>query len=75
MLVGASDVFFDIYVSTCPADLDTCNMQQLWGPGTLVDALNNTPDNKEYRNTRTAIRRRDGLEMMLSSGSPGILAS
>src|SRR5260370_7511938 len=52
-----------------------CNTQELWGPGTLVDALNNTPDNKEYRNTRTAIRRRDGLEMILSSGRPGSLAS
>jgi hypothetical protein len=73
--VGASDTFFDIYVSTCTDDLAACNKQQLWGPGTLVDALNNTPDNKEYRNTRTAIRRRDGLEMILSSGRPGSLAS
>jgi WD40-like Beta Propeller Repeat len=73
--VGASDIFFDIYVSTCKDDLAACNKQQLWGPGTLVDALNNTPDNKEFRNTRTAIRRRDGLEMILSSGRPGSLAS
>ena len=75
MPVGSSDTFFDIYVSTCAADLDTCNTQQLWKTGTLVDALNNTPDNKEYRNTRTAIRRRDGLEMILSSGRPGSLGS
>jgi hypothetical protein len=72
---GASDVLFDIYVSTCTADLAACNMQGLWGPGIPVDALNNTPDNKEYRNTRTAIRRRDGLEMILSSGRPGSLLS
>jgi WD40-like Beta Propeller Repeat len=74
---GASDVLFDIYVSTCPAtaDLAACNTQGLWGLGRLVDALNNTPDNKEYRNTRTAIRRRDGLEMILSSGRPGSLGS
>jgi hypothetical protein len=59
-----------IYVSTCNADLATCNTQELWGPATPVDALNSP-----FRNTRTAIRRRDGLEMILSSGRPGSLAS
>jgi len=75
--VGSSDTFFDIYVSKCDAanDLAACNTQQLWKTGTLVDALNNTPDNMEHRNTRTAIRRRDGLEMILSSGRPGSLLS
>jgi hypothetical protein len=68
--IGASDVLFDIYVSTCTADLATCNTQGLWGPGTAVDALNS-----RFRDTRTAIRRRDGLEMILSSGRPGSLAS
>ncbi len=67
---GASAVFFDIYVSTCNADLATCNTQGLWGPGTPVDALNSP-----FRDTRTAIRRRDGLEMILSSGRPGSLPS
>ena len=68
--VGASAVFFDIYVSTCNADLATCNTQGLWGPGTAVDALNSP-----FRDTRTAIRRRDGLEMILSTGRPGSLGS
>jgi len=62
--------FFHIYVSTCSADLDTCNTQGLWGPGVPVDALNSS-----VRDTRTAIRRRDGLEMILSSARPGSLAS
>lgn len=61
---------FDIYVSTCTADLAACNTQGLWGPGAPVDALNSP-----LRDTRTAIRRRDGLEMILSSGRPGSLAS
>jgi hypothetical protein len=67
---GASDVLFDIYVSTCTADLDTCNRQGLWGLGTPVVELNSP-----FRDTRTAIRRRDGLEMILSSGRPGSLLS
>ncbi len=60
--------FFDIYVSTCSADLDSCNTQGLWSPGTLVDALHST-----FRDSRTAIRRRDGLEMIFSTGRPGSL--
>ena len=62
--------FFHIYVSTCSADLDTCNTQGLWGPGVPVDNLNS-----QVRDTRTAIRRRDGLEMILSSARPGSLTS
>ena len=68
--IGASDVFWDIYVSTCDADLAACNTQRLWTPGAPVDALNS-----RFRDTRTAIRRRDGLEMILSTGRPGSLAS
>ncbi len=67
---GADAVLFDIYVSTCSADLATCNTQGLWGPGIPVVALNSP-----FRDTRTAIRRRDGLEMILSSGRPGSLGS
>ncbi len=63
-------VGFDIYVSICSADLATCNTQGLWGPGARVDALSSP-----FRDTRTAIRRRDGLEMILSTGRPGSLAS
>ena len=68
--IGGSEDSFDIYVSTCDADLATCNTQGLWEPGTPVDALNSP-----FRDTRTAIRRRDGLEMILSTGRPGSLAS
>src|SRR5260370_379442 len=57
---------FDIYVSTCPADLDRCNRQQLWSPGVYVAELNSPA-----RDTRTAIRRRDGLEMMVTSNPAG----
>ena len=58
---------FNIYVSTCAADIDSCNQQQLWSPGTYVAELNS----QGFRNTRTAIRRRDGLEMLLTSNRPG----
>jgi WD40 repeat protein len=65
-----NSTFFDIYVSTCSADLDTCNTQGLWGPAVPVDTLNSP-----FRDTRTAIRRRDGLEMILSTGRPGSLGN
>jgi len=68
--IGGSEDSFDIYVSTCDADLAICNTQGLWGPGTAVDALNSP-----FRDTRTAIRRRDGLEIILSTGRPGSFAS
>jgi len=68
--IGASDVLFDIYLSTCTADLATCNTPNVWGPGIPAVALNSP-----FRDTRTAIRRRDGLEMIFSSGRPGSLAS
>lgn len=60
---------FHIYVSTCSADITTCNTQRLWDRGIPVNALNSS-----FRDTRTAIRH-DGLEMFLSSGRPGSLAS
>jgi len=63
---------FKIYVSTCTADLDRCNRQQLWEPGIYVTELN-FPG---ARDTRTAIRGRDGLEMIISSnraGTAGVL--
>jgi len=52
----------DIYVSTCTADLDTCNRQPAWSPAIYVPELSSS-----VRDTRTAIRRRDGLEMILTS--------
>lgn len=61
---------FDIYVSTCTADLDSCNRQQLWSPGVLVPELSSP-----VRDTRTAIRRRDGLEMILASNRAGGVGS
>ncbi len=60
---------FHIHVSTCTTDIDTCNKQGLWDQGIRVDALNSPA-----RDTRTAIRR-DGLEIILSSGRTGSLAS
>jgi WD40 repeat protein len=57
---------FDIYASTCAADLDTCNRQGLWNEGTLVPELSSP-----LRDTRTALRRRDGLEMIISSSRAG----
>jgi len=53
----------EIYVSTCVADLDSCNRLQLWRAAEQVDLLNSS-----VRDTRTAIRRRDGLEMIITSG-------
>jgi hypothetical protein len=76
-LTGAPDTAFDIYVSTCKPptgsasiDLATCNTPNTWGVGVLVDKLS-LPS---VRDTRTAIRR-DGLEMILSTGRPGSLLS
>jgi hypothetical protein len=61
---------FDIYVSTCYADLATCNTQGLWGPGTPVDTLNSP-----FQDTRPSLRRRDGLEMFFSTTRPGSLGN
>lgn len=57
---------FDIYLSTCTADLESCIRQQLWTPAYLVPELSSPS-----RDTRTAIRRRDGLEMIMSTGRTG----
>jgi Bacterial Ig-like domain (group 3)/WD40-like Beta Propeller Repeat len=62
-----NDSAWDIYVSTCTQDIDTCNTPNTWGPGVPVNALNSP-----VRDTRTAIRH-DGLEMILSSGRTGSL--
>jgi len=70
-LTPANQDGFDIYVSTCTADLSTCNRDQLWSPGSIVNELS-TP----VRDTRTAIRRRDGLEMIISTNrAPGNVGS
>ena len=63
---------FNIYLSTCTSDISNCVQQQLWTPGEYVPELS-APG---FRNTRTAIRRRDGLEMFITSnrtGSVGLL--
>ena len=57
----------DIYMSTCTADQASCNRNQLWGAAFLVPELSVSG----FRDTRTAIRRRDGLEMILTSSRPG----
>ena len=55
---------FDIYTTTLASD-------GTWGMVVRDNELSTTP----YRDTRTAIRRRDGLEMILSSERPGGLGS
>lgn len=59
---------YDIYVSTCTADLSTCNRQQLWSSPNYVPELSSP-----LRDTRTAIRRRDGLEMIVTSNHAGTI--
>jgi hypothetical protein len=59
-----------IYVSTCNADIDDCNTQGLWDQGIPVTALNSP-----FRDGGSAIRLRDGLEMIITSARPGSLAS
>lgn len=58
---------FRIHVSTCTADLDECNVQQLWSPAVEVTELNSAG----FRNTKTGIRLRDGLEIFVTSNRPG----
>ena len=62
---------FNIYVSTCTADVSSCNRYLLWNPGADVAELNS----RGFRNTRTAIRRRDGLEMLITSNRPGTVGA
>lgn len=61
-LTPANPDGFSIYLSTCSADLTSCNQQQMWGSAELVPELSST-----VRDTRTAIRRRDGLDMIITS--------
>lgn len=61
-LVPANPDSPHIYLSTCYSDVNSCNRQQLWGAAELVPELSSS-----VRDTRTAIRRRDGLEMIITS--------
>jgi hypothetical protein len=61
-LTHANPDGYHIYLSTCNADLDSCIRQQLWTTAQLVPELSSS-----VRDTRTAIRRRDGLEMFITS--------
>jgi hypothetical protein len=62
-LTPANPDGFHIFLTTCNADLDSCNRQQLWeATDQPVGALSSS-----VRDTRTAIRRRDGLEMIVTS--------
>ena len=61
-LTPANGDGFSIYLSVCNADLDSCIRQQLWGIAEPVGGLSSS-----VRDTRTAIRRRDGLEMIVTS--------
>jgi hypothetical protein len=65
-LTPANPNGFDIYLSTCTAELSDCNQQQLWSLGVYVPELSSP-----VRDTRTAIRRRDGLEMIVTSNRAG----
>jgi len=67
LLIPPDTEGFDIYASTCSADISSCNRLQLWGPAVYVPELSYPG----FRDTRTAIRRRDGLEMILTSSRPG----
>ena len=65
-LTPANPNGYDIYLSTCTADLDSCNRELLWSPGVYLPELSSA-----VRDTRTGIRRRDGLEMFVTSNRPG----
>lgn len=58
---------FTIFVSTCTEDLGLCNEQQLWSPAVEVTELSSPG----FRNTKTGIRHRDGLEILVTSNRPG----
>jgi hypothetical protein len=60
---------FSIYVSTCTADLGACNQKQLWNVPVPVAELNSPG----FRNTKTAIRHRDGLEIIVTSNRTGTM--
>jgi WD40 repeat protein len=58
---------FSIYVSTCTAELESCIQQQLWSSPVYVAELSSPG----FRTTKTGIRHRDGLEIIVSSMRPG----
>lgn len=56
---------YNIYLGTCNADLDSCIRQQLWGTAEHTGEVSEL--SSSVRDTRTAIRRRDGFEMIVTS--------
>ena len=58
---------FQIYLSTCTEELNECNQQRLWSPAEYVTELNSPG----HRTTKTGIRQRDGLEMIVTSNRTG----
>jgi len=58
---------FQIYLSTCTEELSECNQQRLWSPAEYVAELNSPG----HRTTKTGIRQRDGLEMIVTSNRTG----
>ena len=58
---------FQIYLSTCTEELNECNEQRLWSPAEYVTELNSPG----HRTTKTGIRQRDGLEMIVTSNRTG----
>jgi len=62
---------FSIHVTTCLADLKSCNEQQLWSSPIPVAELNSPG----FRNTKTGIRHRDKLEIIVTSNRSGSVGS
>ena len=62
---------FNIYVSTCTAGVNSCIEQESWSEPAIVAELNSPG----FRNTKTAIRFRDGLEMIVTSNGPGTIGA
>src|SRR5262249_34030917 len=58
---------FQIYLTTCTEELSECNQQRLWRPAEYVAKLNSLG----HRTTKTGIRQRDGLEMIVKSNRTG----
>ncbi|MBS1804413.1 MAG: PD40 domain-containing protein [Acidobacteria bacterium] len=57
---------FDVYVSTCTADISSCIRRNLWNAAAFEANLSSPA-----RDTRTGIRRRDGLEMLITTNRAG----
>jgi len=57
---------FDVYVTSCTSDISSCIRQNLWNAAAFEANLSSSA-----RDTRTGIRRRDGLEMLITTNRAG----